>query len=135
MKTNFVLLLLLLNFGSASAQSFEMEIPLSGVVKFDTINKISRNGLKEGKWVIKGKHYGYGTIKDAYRGFQAEQIIETGMYVNNRREGEWIEFHITGKMRSKLTYVNGALDGPATFYDEKGNVLKAGSFKENKWVQ
>jgi antitoxin component YwqK of YwqJK toxin-antitoxin module len=130
MKTSYVLFLLFLSFGSARAQSFEMdETPV------DTINKIMRNGSKEGKWVIKGKHYNYGLKKEAYRGFQPEQTIETGMYKNNRKEGMWEEYYKNGKLRNKLTYVNGVLEGAAVFYNIDGKVLKEGNFKGNKWVK
>jgi antitoxin component YwqK of YwqJK toxin-antitoxin module len=128
MKTINLLFLLFLGFGSARAQSYEMEM------MHDTINKIDFKGYKQGKWVIKGKHYDYGLKKESYKGYTPEQTIETGMYLNNRKEGEWTEYYKNGKMRNKLTYVNGVLDGPATFYNTDGKVMKEGNFKGNKWI-
>jgi antitoxin component YwqK of YwqJK toxin-antitoxin module len=135
MKTSYILFLLFLSFGSTRAQSFEMDkTPL------DTINKMTRNGSKEGKWVIKGKHQHYykgryAFPKRFYEGFQPEQTIETGMYKNNRKEGVWEEYYKNGELRNKLTYLNGVLEGPAVFYNTDGKVLKEGNFKGNKWVQ
>jgi antitoxin component YwqK of YwqJK toxin-antitoxin module len=130
MKATITVLFLLFCFTGMQAQSFELYS--SGK---DTINKIDIKNQKQGKWVIRGKHYYYGQKKESYKGFQSEQIIETGMYNNNRKEGVWEEYYKNGKMRNKLTYVNGVLEGPATFYNIDGKVLKEGNFKANKWVQ
>lgn len=127
MKTNYIIFLLFLCFGSASAQSYEIE----SIITSDTINKVDIKGYKVGKWVIRGKH----KLKPEHLTFPMEQIVETGNYLNNRKDGVWIEYYKNGKMRNKLTYVNGILNGPAAFYNEKEVVLKEGSFKDNKWVQ
>lgn len=103
------------------AQSYE-------VVKHDTINILDRNNFKTGWWVIRGKN----KPKTCYH---MDQKIEEGNYVNNRKDGVWIEYYCNSNMRSKLTYINGVLNGYAVFYDEKGHVLKEGAFKNNKWVK
>jgi antitoxin component YwqK of YwqJK toxin-antitoxin module len=126
MKTkHYIIVLLFLCFGSAKAQAQTFELYLNGN---DTINKIDIKNHKVGKWVIMGKH-------KPGSGYSSERIIETGNYINNRKEGLWIEYYKNGKMRNKLTYVNGTLNGPATFYDAQEKVLKEGTFKDNKWVQ
>ncbi len=127
MKTSYVLFLLFLSFGSAKSQSCE-------IVGYDTINMIDKKGYKKGKWVIKGMHYFTGRTK-TISGYRPDQTVETGIYNNNRKEGIWEEYYSNGKMRSTLTYVNGVLEGPATFYNSDGKVMKEGSFKGNKWVQ
>lgn len=136
MKTSYVLFLLFLSFGSARSQSYE----ISSGIKTDTINKLTYKGFKEGKWILKGKHKDYfkgkySLPKSFYEGYPSEQIIETGIYENNRKEGVWEEYYKNGKMRSKLTYANGVLEGPAVFYNTDGKIMKEGSFKANKWVQ
>lgn len=103
------------------AQSYE-------VVKRDTVNVIDRNNNKIGKWIVRGYH-------KKHTCFKPEQIIEEGNYVNNRKDGVWTEYYCNSNVRSKLTYVNGVLDGYAVFYDEKGKVIKEGAFKNNKWVK
>lgn len=108
---------------SIKAQSCEVEWR-----NHDTINKISVQGFKEGIWRISGKH-------KPKLGYPIEQVIETGYYLNNRKTGVWKEYFKNGKQRSELTYVCGLLEGPATFYDQTGKVIKQGSFKANKWVR
>lgn len=88
---------------------------------------IDIHNFKIGKWVVRG-HYKKHTC------FKPDQVIEKGYYLNNRKEGEWIEYYCNGKMRNKLTYKNNILEGPATLYDTDGSVLKEGAFQNNKWV-
>jgi len=93
----------------------------------DTVNKIDANDQKQGKWLIRGQ--------DKPRScFESRQVVETGQYSNNRKTGLWLEYYCNGKIRNKLTYVNGVLEGYAIFYEKNGSVLKEGSFKENHWV-
>ncbi len=120
MKIRHIIFLLFICVCSAKAQTSE-------IVAVDTINKIDIKGYKVGKWVIKGKH-------KPGSGYAIEQTIETGMYMNNRKEGVWIEFYKNGKMRTKLTYVNGTLNARALFYDETEKVRSQGAFKDNKWL-
>ena len=109
--------------GTSQAQTFE-------VIGVDTLNKIDMHNQRVGKWVIRGKHQ----LTKIKGGYQSESKIEEGMYINNRKNGLWIEYYRNGKERSKLTYVNGVLDGDAIFYNTDGKILKEGKFKGNKWV-
>lgn len=120
---SFVFFMALAFSGASQSQTFE-------VVGIDTINSIDRRNQKQGKWIIKGRH----DLKKIKAGYPLDQTIETGMYLNNRKEGVWMEYYKNGKERSKLTYVNGVLDGDATFYNTDGKILKEGKFKGNKWV-
>lgn len=120
---SFIFLMALSFTGSSQSQTFE-------VVGVDTINSIDRHNQKQGKWIIQGTH----DIKKIKAGYQPYQTIEKGMYLNNRKEGVWIEYYKNGKERSKLTYVNGVLEGDAAFYNTDGTILKQGEFKGNKWV-
>lgn len=124
---SITMLLFLLFYVMVNSQSAE-------IAGLDTINFIDKNGNKKGKWVIKGMHYYTGRTKVVSE-FRPDQVVETGMYVNNRKEGVWIEYHKNGKMRRKLTYINGVLNGEAAFYDETEKILKEGAFKDNKWIQ
>jgi antitoxin component YwqK of YwqJK toxin-antitoxin module len=127
LKTAIIILFLLFCFTKTQAQSFE----LSNNGK-DTVNRIDFYGYKQGKWNIKADYQNVSKIRE---GFQPGQTIETGLYLNNRKEGEWLEYYRNGKMRNKLTYVNGVLEGPAAFYATDGKILKEGGFKANKWIQ
>ncbi len=108
--------------GTSQSQTFELDA--NGR---DTINYINYKGYKVGKWVLRGKH-------KPTSGFPLDQKIEMGNYVNNRKDGIWIEYYKNGKERSKLTYVNGVLEGDAIFYSSDGKISSQGKFKGNKWV-
>jgi hypothetical protein len=92
----------------------------------DTINKIDFKKQKQGNWIIRGHHKRGGC-------YNLNQIIEEGEYINNRKTGLWTEHYCNGKLRNKLTYVNGVLEGYAIFYNTDEKILKEGSFKGNKW--
>lgn len=117
MKTTINVFFLLLCCTKLQAQTFELES--NGK---DTVNVIDHKGNKRGLWITRSA--GYGSVP-----------LEKGIYKNNRKEGVWEEYYKNGKMRSKLTYSNGVLEGPAAFYNTDGKVMKEGSFKGNKWVQ
>jgi hypothetical protein len=123
MRYSITLAFLICLFLAGRSQSYEINTSMT-----DTINKIDSRNQKQGKWLLRGKHKP-GSV------FGPEQKIETGNYLNNRKEGVWIEFYPNGKMRNKLTYVNGTLEGPAVFYDQAEKILKEGKFKANKWIQ
>jgi antitoxin component YwqK of YwqJK toxin-antitoxin module len=105
---------------NVQAQTYE-------IVGKDTVNMLDIHNYKIGKWIVRG-HNKHPACKNPTR------VIEMGYYVNNRKEGEWIEYYCNGKMRNKLTYKNGVLEGPATLFNTDGSVLKEGAFQNNKWV-
>jgi antitoxin component YwqK of YwqJK toxin-antitoxin module len=82
-----------LNF-DANAQNPSYE--LDHTISIDTINKIDRFNQKQGKWVIRGKHL----PKNAKKCFEMGQVIEKGIYLNNRKTGTWTEYYCNGKTRS-----------------------------------
>lgn len=122
MKTTYIIFLLFLCFGSAKAQSWELEISSK-----DTINKIDIKNQKQGNWIIRGKHW-------PGSGYSPDHVITYGYYKDNRKDGVWIEYSKNSKMKNMLTYVNGTLNGPALFFDDKERIVKQGSFENNKWV-
>ncbi len=99
------------------------------IVNNDTINKIDSEGRKQGKWIIFGKH-------KAGSCYQAEQKVEEGKYVDNKKNGLWIEYYCNGKLKNKIQYVNGRPDGYCIIYHENGKIQEEGqwSSKLNKWV-
>ena len=121
MKSLFCFSILFFFVFNCKSQSYEID--MNGK---DTVNRMDIKHQKQGNWKIRGR--------DKKRScFELSQTIETGQYTNNRKTGIWIEYYCNGKTRSKLTYDNGVLDGAAIFYNEKGEVLKEGNFKANKW--
>jgi len=95
----------------------------------DTINKIDADGRKQGKWIIFGKHKP-GTC------YQPEQKVEEGNYIDNKKNGLWIEYYCNGNLKSKIQYVNGKPDGYCILYYENGKIQEEGqwSSKLNRWV-
>ena len=109
--------------GTSQIQSFE-------VIQTDTINRIDIRNQKQGKWVI----HGYNRATKKLICTNSNQIVEEGLYINNRKSGIWIEYYCNSKKRSELTYVNGVLEGKAIFYSSDGKIIKEGKFKGNKWA-
>ena len=104
---HFLLYILLLFSVSLSAQ--------------DTINQIDANGLKQGYWITYYKE-------------KPEQIKEEGRYKDNKKEGIWKTYFITGKPKSEITYKNNKPNGYAKIYYPNGILQEEGIWKGNKWV-
>jgi len=110
-------------FAAGVAQSYEL------LQNGDTINKIDTEGKKQGKWIIFGRHKP-GTC------YQPEQKVEEGMYIDNKKNGLWIEYYCNGNLKGKIQYVNGRPDGYCIIYHENGKIMEEGqwSSKLNRWV-
>lgn len=83
-------------------------------------NKYNSNGQKEGYWETIFGH-------DCHKGY----------FSNGIREGSW-EVYIKNNIISKYNYKNGVLDGYTEKYDENGDLLCVGNFKNGErtghWV-
>lgn len=134
MRPNFykkILLLfaLLSGFGNIHAQ--QNKLKEYDVFLGDTINKIDANDLKQGRWVY------FGRDKKGLKNkvLKHNQITEEGHFLNNKKNGIWKTYHIkTNKIKSEVTYVNGASSGKAKFYNEKGKLIKEGTLKNGSWL-
>lgn len=93
----------------------------------DTLNLIDSIGKKQGHWTLLGKHKP-GTC------YPANQIIETGFYKDNKKNGIWKEFFCNGNLKNTLTFESGRPSGPATMYYENGKINETGLFKNNRWI-
>lgn len=122
MKNNYIILILLV-YQISYAQFISFEKGVSG----DTINVIDNFGKKQGKWIIKGKHK-QGTC------YTAEQKVEEGKYVDNRKIGKWLEYYCNGNLKNQLTFQNGRPDGYMIMYHENGKVMEEGSWKNGRWA-
>lgn len=86
----------------------------------DTINKIDpESGRKTGYWIITGE-------MKPKEGYNAENKIEEGVYVNSRKNGIWIKYWPNGNIRSKINYKNGRTNGAYTTYFQNGKVEEKG---------
>lgn len=113
---SFFLLLLLVMAQVSVAQKSEN-------FQKDTVNKIDKNGLKQGFWVI------YEKEKK-----EKGQIIEEGFYSDNKKTGDWKHFHNSGKIKSELHFVKGQINGKAKFYNKEGRLTEEGFFVDNNFV-
>lgn len=114
MKKIFILIPLLFGFliyGNAQYKSFKIS------VKGDTINAIDHQGLKQGKWVI---HV------DPLRGEPGYE--EEGIFVNDKKEGNWRKYDLQGDLVAYENYKNGDKDGLSQYFNFLGDLVR-----EERW--
>ena len=75
----------------------------------DTINRIDHNGIKHGEWVVR---------VESVRGEPGYE--EEGVFVKNRKEGEWRIFNLMGDLIGIEYYRWGNKDGTAQYFDING---------------
>lgn len=54
----------------------------------------------------------------------AGKNLLTGMYVDNKREGSWVEYHNNGLIKSITTYVGGLKEGLFAEFNEQGQTVR-----------
>ena len=119
--TPLLLLLLLLLSTNIKAQTFNI------TEEGDTVNITDGNNLKQGEWFILGKD-----IKKA--GWKRDQLVETGVYKDNKKNGKWTEYYENGKIKSEITYVNDEPNGYAKLYYDTGTPSEEGIWQNYHWV-
>ncbi len=92
---------------SAQYKSFKIS------VKGDTINKIDKKGLKQGKFVLRTEEL------RGEPGFEEE-----GMYKNDAKEGIWRRYNLLGDPIGFETYLHGGKDGFQQYYSPLGDLLR-----------
>lgn len=83
--------------------------------------------IKKTKYPINGVTYDQDYL---YNG--NSNLIGVGDLKNDKRDGKWIYFHSNGKISAELTYENSNLVDYNKWYDEKGNVTKYYTLKDDK---
>ena len=86
----------------------------------DTINQ-TVNGSRHGYWVITGE-----MIKD--KNYVPVAKVEEGRFNYGRRIGEWNKYYPSGKIKSKIRYINGTPKGDFITYFENGQIEEKGSW-------
>lgn len=87
----------------------------------DTLNQ-TISGLKQGYWVVYGKD-------KPDKGYPPEGKIEEGPYVDNRKEGRWIKYHVDGVTpRLKGVYKNGHPNGAFEKFHTTGGSSQKGTY-------
>ena len=93
----------------------------------DTINYTDDQNKKQGYWIFTNK-------QKKLPGYQPNQKVEEGYYVNNKKDGKWVFYYRNGKKKHILFYQDGIPDGKATFFYKNGTVRETGTWRNNRWV-
>lgn len=101
---------------SAGAQSQYKEYKLSP--KGDTINAVTKDGLKTGKWV---------THVDELRGNPGYE--EEGMYRKGQKDGIWRKYTLQGDLLAMENYKFGGKDGTQQYFTYLGDLEREESWK------
>jgi antitoxin component YwqK of YwqJK toxin-antitoxin module len=110
----FLLLLLLTASLSVHGQRKDYKIGVKG----DTLNKVDRQGMKQGKWV---NHF------DELRGEPGFE--EEGEYKNNRKEGPWRLYSLANDLIGIEYYKWGNKDGVCQYFNASGELTREESWK------
>ncbi len=86
--------------------------------KGDTINAIDKKDMKQGKWVV---HI------DEVRGEAGYE--EEGIYKNDKKEGIWRLYNLTGDIIGVENYKLGGKDGIQQYYTYLGDLIREESWK------
>ena len=92
----------------------------------DSFNKRDVNNQKQGWWKI---------LNDdgKYKGYEANQLVEEGEYVDNKKTGVWTKYYPNGNKKHELTFANNIANGYAKIYYRSGQLQEEGIWKMNKW--
>ena len=94
---------------------------------FYSQNLKDENGKRTGKWVFKGEDR-------PNSGFPKDGKVEEGYFVNGRKEGIWIKYHVDGKTVSlKGNYSNNRPEGDYKRFYKNGKLKESGSFNKDEY--
>jgi hypothetical protein len=99
---------------TANAQYKSFKISVKG----DTINRVDKKGLKQGKWVLR---------TEALRG--EEGFEDEGIYKDDMKEGVWRHYTLLGDAIGFETYLHGGKDGPQQYFTAFGQLIREESWK------
>lgn len=110
----FIILLLLLTGLQSQAQWKSFIINSKG----DTLNRVDKNDLKQGRWVAK-----FPDLRGE-RGYEEE-----GEYVNNIKEGIWRRFSLQGDLLAIENFRFGYRDGRNVYFNFLGELQREESWR------
>lgn len=110
----YLLILLLLVSLQSQAQLKSFIISIKG----DTLNRVDQNNKKQGPWVI---HV------DALRGEPGYE--EEGYFSDDKKEGPWRRYNLTGDLTALENYKWGEKDGRQQYYTKMGDLLREESWR------
>jgi hypothetical protein len=82
-------------------------------VKGDTLNRVDQMDRKQGPWVVH---------QDELRGEQGYD--EQGYFIDDKKDGVWVRFSVTGDKIAAENYRWGVLDGKAMYWTRTGGLLR-----------
>ena len=86
-------------------------------------NEMDKNRMRQGKWTI------YGHMKPDL-GYPENNVIEEGRYVDDAKQGKWIEYNKNGTIHSFTVFSCDTLHGDTKEFDyEKGLIITSNYFK------
>jgi len=92
---------------------------------FSEVNQVDNEGKKQGRWIIKAH------MLDIL-GFQPDDVVEEGDYLNDMREGTWQRYYPSGETRSEILYRENIPNGPYKIFYEDGQIEESGNWRLNK---
>ncbi|MFT5777693.1 MAG: hypothetical protein ACI837_000641 [Crocinitomicaceae bacterium] len=100
---------------------------LTCIGQVDTLNQTDDQDRKQGYWIY------YGSDRPS-EGYPLEGKVEEGPYLDNRKAGLWIKYHIDGKTPKLVgEYANNRPSGEYRKYYQNGNLKEQGTFTKNRY--
>lgn len=90
-------------------------------------NFTDEKGIRQGFWRITG------AISDE-ADYKKSQVVEEGIYEDNKRQGTWKKYHPSGLVKSEINYVNNLPRGAYKVYYINGKLEESGDWQGNKNV-
>jgi len=91
----------------------------------DVLNHVDDNGLRQGYWIIKG----YMSEKP---NFAANNTVEEGDYLNNKKEGVWKHYWPNGNKKSEIKYQHNRPQGPYKVFYNNGQLEEEGNWDRSR---
>ena len=114
LKLGFIFILLQFFFNTSIAQYKTYQISVKG----DTINAVDKKGIKQGKWVIK---------VNSLRGEPGYE--EEGFFKNDKKEGIWRRYNLSGDPIAIENYRYGGKDGLQQYFTMMGDLIREESWR------
>jgi len=96
----------------------------------DTINRVDKTGMKQGRWIYFGKDR-KGWMN---RMFKRDQVAEEGRYTDDKKQKLWKSYHATGKLKSEINYIDDEPEGKARFFNADGKIMLEGELDHHKLI-
>ena len=87
-------------------------------IKGDTLNCVDMKGMKQGRWVVEMPPL------RGEKGFE-----EQGVYINDKKEGQWQQFTLDGDLLAIENYRWGNKNGRCMYYNPFGQPVREESWK------